>query len=56
MLIAFEGVDGSGKGTQAKLLQQQLQYHGFSVAMLSFPRYRETMFGRAVGELSLIHI
>ena len=50
MLIAIEGIDGSGKGTQSRLLVDHLATQGLSVALLSFPRYTETMFGRAVGQ------
>jgi dTMP kinase len=46
-LIALEGIDGSGKGTQAQRLVERLTG---SVRLVSFPRYGETLFGRAVGE------
>lgn len=49
MLIAIEGIDGSGKGTQAKRLTENLSRTGRRVALLSFPRYDDTFFGRAVG-------
>jgi dTMP kinase len=49
-LVAIEGIDGSGKGTQAKLLLQQLEAEGLRVTLISFPRYDATFFGRAVGE------
>ena len=63
MLIALEGIDGSGKGTQARQLDNRLQQHGCSVARLSFPRYEETLFGQKIadylngrfGELSQVH-
>lgn len=48
-LIAIEGIDGSGKGTQASRLLKQLQSEGRTAALLSFPRYNETRFGRAIG-------
>jgi dTMP kinase len=39
VLIVFEGLDQSGKQTQAALLQQQLQKDGRTVRLLSFPDY-----------------
>lgn len=48
--VAFEGIDGSGKGTQAARLRDALTGDGRRVELLSFPRYSETFFGRAVGE------
>ena len=50
MLVALEGIDGSGKGTQAKLLHQSLSTDGFVAELISFPRYSETRFGRAIGD------
>ena len=49
-LIAIEGIDGSGKGTQAKVLTDRLAAAGRRVELLSFPRYRETLFGQAIGD------
>lgn len=48
-LIAIEGIDGSGKGTQAILLIQRLAASGKSVTLFSFPRYAETAFGKQIG-------
>lgn len=39
VLIVFEGLDQSGKQTQAEMLQQQLQKDGRAVRLLSFPDY-----------------
>ncbi len=50
MLIAIEGIDGSGKGTQTKLLCERLKSQGVSVAQLGFPRYDATRFGKRVAE------
>jgi len=50
MLIAIEGIDGSGKGTQARLLQQRLVAEGRTAALLSFPRYADTLFGGLIGD------
>ncbi len=38
-LIVIEGVDGSGKATQAKLLYESLQDRGVPVMAVSFPNY-----------------
>jgi dTMP kinase len=45
MLIAFEGLDQSGKETQAKALGQALERDGRRVRLMSFPDY-ETPIGR----------
>jgi dTMP kinase len=49
VLIAIEGIDGSGKGTQAKLLHQRLLDAGRSSELISFPRYSQTHFGQTIG-------
>lgn len=38
-LIAIEGLDGSGKETQTKLLKAGLESRGLKVGSVSFPRY-----------------
>jgi len=48
-LIAIEGIDGSGKNTQVRLLQHELTSHGYSVYSTSFPQY-ESWFGKMVGQ------
>src|SRR5262245_32067452 len=45
MLIAFEGLDQSGKETQAQLLRERLRESGRKVRLLSFPDY-----GTSIGE------
>lgn len=50
MLIALEGIDGSGKGTQAQRLVGRLRETGVSTELVSFPRYAATTFGAAIGE------
>lgn len=39
IFIVIEGSDGSGKGTQFKLLKERLQAVGYEVASFDFPRY-----------------
>ena len=48
--VAIEGIDGSGKGTQAARLQETLTAEGHRVSLLSFPRYDATLFGKTIGE------
>jgi dTMP kinase len=50
LLVAIEGIDGSGKGTQAARLCQAFKTAGQSCELLSFPRYRDTEFGRKIGD------
>ena len=38
-LIIFEGLDGSGKGTQTKLTAQRLQEQGKDLRQVTFPNY-----------------
>jgi dTMP kinase len=45
MLIAFEGLDQSGKETQAQQLRERLRDAGHKVRLLSFPDY-----GTSIGE------
>jgi dTMP kinase len=49
LLIAIEGIDGSGKHTQAKLLEHALTATGFSVYATGFPQY-DSWFGTMVGK------
>jgi dTMP kinase len=46
-VIAFEGIDGSGKTVQAERLAQFLRAAGKRVELLSFPVY-ESYFGRQI--------
>jgi dTMP kinase len=45
MLIAFEGLDQSGKQTQAELLRDRLKENGRKARLVSFPDY-----GTSIGE------
>ena len=48
LLIAFEGLDQSGKQTQAELLRDRLTARGRAVRLLSFPDYA-TVIGGEIG-------
>lgn len=39
LFLVIEGTDGSGKGTQSKLLAAKLRKEGYDVAEFDFPRY-----------------
>lgn len=49
MLIVIEGIDGSGKGTQAKALSERLRSEGRKVRVFQFPQYEKSFFGHEVG-------
>ena len=48
LLIAFEGLDQSGKQTQAELLRDRLGAAGRTVQLVSFPDYH-TAIGEEIG-------
>jgi dTMP kinase len=43
--IVIDGIDGSGKATQAKLLAETLQKEGFEVSIADFPQYGKKSAG-----------
>ncbi|QDT32398.1 nucleoside/nucleotide kinase family protein [Thalassoglobus polymorphus] len=49
-ILVIEGIDGSGKGTQAKHVQQALTNEGHNCTLLSFPQYEQTFFGKRIGD------
>jgi len=48
LFVAFEGLDQSGKQTQAELLRDRLTSGGHTVQLLSFPDY-QTAIGTEIG-------
>jgi dTMP kinase len=50
VLLAIEGIDGSGKGTQAARLAETAAGGGYRVASFSFPTYDGNPFSRAVAD------
>ena len=48
--IVFDGNDGSGKQTQAKLLIERLEKEGHKIRIIDFPRYYDNFFGKMIGE------
>lgn len=50
MLVAIEGIDGSGKGTQAQMLLERARGMGCTAALLSFPRYQVTQSSKWIAE------
>ena len=48
-LIVIDGLDGSGKATQTKLLIRNLKKAGYKTAVTDFPQYYTSFFGKMVG-------
>jgi dTMP kinase len=60
LLVAIEGIDGSGKGTQASRLRDALLRDKRTCGLIAFPRYSDTTFGRTIarylnGEFGDLH-
>ena len=49
-LIVIDGTDGSGKGTQTKLLLDYLKKHKIKNKYIDFPRYYTSFHGKMVGK------
>ncbi len=50
LFIVLDGNDGSGKATQATLLQQYLSNKGINAEKVDFPAYDRNFFGAFIGE------
>jgi dTMP kinase len=50
VLLAIEGIDGSGKGTQAGRLCETAAAKGYRAASFSFPLYDRNPFSRAIAD------
>ncbi len=50
MLVAIEGIDGAGKGTQAKKLLDRAREENKTAKLLSFPRYKITQSSKWIAE------
>jgi dTMP kinase len=50
-LIALEGTDGSGKGTQLKILIETLKSKSIPFETLDYPRYEQSFFGALAGKM-----
>lgn len=48
--MVIDGIDGSGKATQTKLLTKRLKQEGWKVKTIDFPRYYDNFFGKLLGE------
>ncbi|MEK7495159.1 MAG: dTMP kinase [Patescibacteria group bacterium] len=48
-LIVIEGIDGSGKGTQLKMILKYLSEKNINHASFDFPQYGKTFFGDFAG-------
>jgi len=48
-LIVIDGIDGSGKATQSKLLMKRFKKAGKKIETLDFPQYYNNFFGKLIG-------
>ncbi|MDE1851486.1 MAG: dTMP kinase [Candidatus Micrarchaeota archaeon] len=49
LLVCFEGLDGSGKRTQAEMLEERLQKSGIATAFYSYPDY-SSVYGKRIDD------
>ena len=50
VFIVIDGLDGSGKATQTRLLSKRLAEKGVPSESIDFPRYNDNLFGALIGE------
>lgn len=50
-LLVLDGIDASGKATQAELLKKALKKMGLDVKTVTFPRYYSSFHGKTIGRL-----
>ncbi len=48
--FVIDSTDGSGKGTQIKLLNKYFKENGISSETVDFPRYEDNIYGQMVGD------
>ncbi|MBU4099713.1 thymidylate kinase, partial [Patescibacteria group bacterium] len=47
--IVMDGIDGSGKATQTRLLLDRFEKEGYKTATIDFPQYYKNFFGKMTG-------
>lgn len=50
IFIVLDGIDGSGKATQTKILKERLEKAGYETGTIDFPQYYNNFFGKMTGQ------